>query len=137
MSRDFERADLRDWSEQLAGLMDEMLQRTFVPFRVDRAWRPSMNIYEGPRAYFICVDLAGCDGEELSAEVRHERHVILRGRRRQPRPASIPQLSMHLLEIDEGPFCREFELPEAVDGRAMATTYEQGYLWLTLPKKAR
>ena len=43
-------------------------------------------------------------------------------------------LSIHAMEIDEGPFRREIELPEAVDVDRMEATYSKGYLWITVPR---
>lgn len=130
--------ELNDWSEKYTGLMDEMLQRSFVPYRDSGAWQPATNVYETEAAYFICVDVAGIVEESVIVEGLGPVRVVIRGRRNQPRPAAIDSpLSIHVLEIDEGPFYRQIELPAAVAFDRIITEYRQGYLWITLPKSAR
>jgi len=61
--------------------------------------------------------------------------LSISGHRLQPRPPDAAGvLSMHVLEIDEGPFRRELELPEPVDIDAVEASYLKGFLWITLPK---
>ena len=38
------------------------------------------------------------------------------------------------MEIDEGPFRREIDLPAAVDTSQVEATYRKGFLWIRLPK---
>lgn len=131
------RDELSAWSEKVADIMEEMLSRTFVPYRDSGAWQPATNVYEDSVSYYLCVELAGVAGGSVAIELRDATHVIIRGRRSQPRPAeALGTLSVHVLEIDEGPFCREVELPGPVDPRAVMSQFHQGYLWLTLPKIA-
>lgn len=123
------------WSQNIHELMDEMLKRSFVDFRKPGCWQPAINVFESRNSYHICVDLAGVDREQITVECTRNRLISIIGVRDQPRPqcASDP-LSVHALEIDEGPFRREVELPEDVRVNAIDATYTKGYLWITLPK---
>jgi HSP20 family molecular chaperone IbpA len=39
------------------------------------------------------------------------------------------------MEIDEGPFKREFELASPIDLARIDARYEKGCLWITAPKQ--
>jgi HSP20 family molecular chaperone IbpA len=41
------------------------------------------------------------------------------------------------MEIDEGAFCREIDLPEPIDVDQMEATYAKGYLWITAYRAAK
>lgn len=125
-----------EWNKNVHELIDEMHRRTYVQFRGTGAWQPATNVYEAATSYLICVDLAGVDEQEVDVEVRDGRRVMLQGRRARPTPVDPPdRLSIHVMEIDEGPFRREIELPVAVDVDAVEATYRKGYLWISLPKR--
>lgn len=130
--------DINDWSENIHDIIQQMHKRKFVQFRDSGAWMPAVNVYEVGAAYVVCVDLAGMTKENVAVQCTDDRHLILAGNRRQPRPQESdaqPLPSMLLLEIDEGPFRRELELPQPFDVDQVAARYDKGYLWITLPKK--
>lgn len=128
--------DPDEWSQKINDIMDEMLKRSFVPFRRSGAWQPATNVYETREHYFICVELAGVKQDEIDVECADRRRVLIHGGRCQPRPAGVAgPLSVHVLEIDEGEFRREIDLPEPVDDEHIDATYSEGFLWITLPKK--
>ena len=129
---------VENWSRKIHDIMDEMLNRTFVDFRDARAWQPAINVYETREAYFICVELAGVNEDEIDVECVDATRVVIRGRRAQPRPAGPDTiLSVYVMEIDEGPFRREIELAQPVDVDAVQAAYTEGYLWITLPRTTR
>lgn len=132
--RGSDKDDFDSWADKVAGIMDEMLNRSFVPYRDSGAWHPPTNIYETPQAYVFCLELAGIALEHIRVEFRSERRLVIRGRRGHPRPPGCEGISVHVLEIDDGPFSREVELPGPVNTREITTRYQQGYLWLTIPK---
>ncbi len=135
--RNFGRGDAPDeWSDKIRELMDEMLNRSFVPFRRSETWQPATNVYETRDAYYVCVDLAGVPREAIEVRCDGQCRVLLRGSRQQPRPDGVDgPLSVHVLEIDEGRFEREIDLPEAIDDAGVNAAYTEGYLWITLPKR--
>ena len=127
--------EIEDWSRKIHNLMDEMLNRSFVRFRKIETWQPATDVYETATAYYICLELAGMTPEAVNVEWREGRRVVITGFRGNPRPAGVPNpLSVHVMEIDHGPFCREIDLPEPVNPEAVQATYDRGYLWITLPK---
>jgi len=130
-----EREEIDDWSGRIHDIMDEMLSRSFVGFRDQGCWQPATNVYETRDRYYICVELAGMDADAIDVECVDNRHVKIRGVRDQPRPAGVPgPLSVHALEIDEGAFRREIDLPDPIDIDHIEAGHSKGYLWITIPK---
>jgi HSP20 family protein len=137
MSSDFgQSGGVERWTRQVNSIMDEMLNRSFVDFRSAGAWQPATDVYETRDRYYICVELAGVDERAVDVTCLDGRRVRISGTRPQPRPQDQPgPLSVHVLEIDEGPFLREIDLPETVRIEDVDATYSKGYLWVMLPKK--
>jgi HSP20 family protein len=135
-NRDFgEGEGLTEWSGRIQSIMDEMLNRNFVSFRDCGTWQPATNVYERREAYFLCIELAGMDEESIDVHCTTPTRVVIDGARAQPRPAEVSgPLSVHVMEIDQGPFRRIIDLPEAVDVDAVEASYSKGFLWITLPK---
>lgn len=99
------------------------------------SWQPAVNLYESTQSYFVCVDLAGMERDSIEVTL-NDNVLVISGSREHPRPADAPEgLSIHLMEIDQGPFCRSVEIPSEVDLAAIAANYAQnGFLWIELPK---
>jgi len=126
------------WSQNINEIMDEMLKRSFVRFRDTGTWQPATNVYETRDAYHICVELAGVNRDEINLECCEQTRITIQGNRAQPRPAGVEgPLSIHAMEIDEGAFSREIDLPEAIDVDRIEATYGEGYLWITVPRMKR
>ena len=128
---------LDEWSGRMNQIMDEMLNRNYVEYRHSRTWQPPTNVYETTQAYRICIELAGMASEDIEVVCPNDRSVVVSGLRPMPRPENVDGLCIHVLEIDEGPFEREIELPDPIDVDRVEVTYERGYLWIVLPKCAR
>jgi HSP20 family molecular chaperone IbpA len=129
--------DMDQWSRRIHELMDEMHKRSYVGFRGQGTWQPATDVYETPDAYYVCVELAGMNPDDVDIECRNPGQLLVRGTRRNPRPEGVPNpLSVHVMEIDQGPFLREITLPEAIDVDAVEASYDKGYLWIRLPKTA-
>jgi HSP20 family protein len=130
-----EEQGMNEWSRKIHDILDEMAQRRFFHYRDSKSWQPATNVYETRTAYHICVELAGMTADEIDVNCREQTRVTISGQRRQPQPAGVEgPLSVHVMEIDEGPFRREIDLPEPVVVDAVEATYKEGYLWITLPK---
>jgi len=70
--------------------------------------------------------------EEIEIECRNGRMILISGKRGQPRPEGVDgPLSVHAMEIEEGPFRREIDLPEDIDVDGIEAIYNEGYLWIT------
>jgi HSP20 family molecular chaperone IbpA len=123
-------------SKQMGSLADQ-LQMAYYNYRCDQAWRPAVNLYETAHAYLVCVDLAGVDKDKIDLEV-HDGKLTLRGARPVPLESenkSQERVSVHLMEIDHGAFCREVELPDDVHRDKIVANHRNGLLWIELPKK--
>ena len=100
------------------------------------AWTPSINLYEDSACYYMVVDLAGVDAEQMDLRVEKDT-LILAGRREPPQPAEpAGEVCLHLMEIDHDRFCRTLKLPADVAGAAIEASYRNGLLWVRIPKKA-
>jgi HSP20 family molecular chaperone IbpA len=127
-----------DWSRKIGDLMDEMLNRSFVQFKDCGTWQPSTNVYETVDAYYVCVELSGVEQDSIDVQCTEGRKLTIRGARAQPRPKGVnTALSVHAMEIDEGPFRRDLELPEPVIVDRIEATYVKGFLWVALPRNHR
>ncbi|MBN2448444.1 MAG: Hsp20/alpha crystallin family protein [Phycisphaerae bacterium] len=130
--------NIDDWSQNIHDMIEEMHNRTFFQFRRADTWQPSINAYETETSYIVCVDLAGLEEKQVAVECVEERRIVIAGCRGKPRPEQHEgTLSVHMMEIDEGPFRREMELPQAIVADAVEAEYRKGYLWIHLPKKAK
>lgn len=95
-------------------------------------WQPPADIYESEEEYYVYFDLAGADSQSFSVVVDgHQLRV--QGRRQLPPHKSIA--CIHQLEIELGPFDRTVNLPGTVNIEAVSSTYVNGILTVTLPKK--
>ncbi len=124
----------REHVEQVEITIEEAFSRHYVRFCPRDAWKPNINIYESAGDLLICVDIAGMDPRAIHVEVEG-RLLALRGERPRPipEPAGSP-LDVHLMEIDVGPFCREVELPAGLNHQRITASYQNGLLWITVPK---
>ena len=127
-------------ARQMGKTMDQF-HTGFFGFRPNETWTPSVNLYEDETGYILCVDLAGVDKNKIDVVVA-ENQLRLRGQRPVPLPPQHAdqqqqpgRLRVHLMEIDNGGFSREVELPQDVNQDAVQATYRNGMLWIVLPKK--
>jgi HSP20 family protein len=99
-------------------------------------WLPAINAYRCPSCIRICVDLAGVDKSDIDLTIRDQR-LSIRGVREVPEPGSEKKHAMQMIamEIDYGPFEREFDLPDEVDAKRVNAEQENGFLWIHLPLK--
>lgn len=115
---------------------EEMRSGQFISFCPTDAWQPDVNIYETAAAFFVCVDLAGMKPDQIQVDVT-ENTLMVRGQRVAPMPPDPGgEVSVHLMEINAGAFCREVEIPAAVDRGAVSAHYRNGLLWIKLIKTA-
>jgi HSP20 family protein len=132
----FGRSDeFSEWSRRIHDLMDEMSRRSFVHYRPEATWEPATDVYETREAYYVCFELAGMDPDGVEVECLDPQRVRIGGYRSNPRPAEVTgPLSVHVMEINHGPFRREVHLPEPVRVDEVDATYDKGCLWVRLPK---
>jgi HSP20 family protein len=111
----------------LKGIVPPMLwDETFAPtIRVD--------VEEGDKAYTVRAEIPGVKKEEIFVDVNGA-IVTLRAEVRREVPAS-KEASTLCTECFYGTLTRSFTLPAEVDADATTAKYENGILWLTLPRK--
>lgn len=103
-----------------------------------RGWEPLMNVYRYPDHYEICVELAGVAPGDIQV-IAGGRRVVVSGVRRWPdlrcRLTGSECHRTTLMEIEEGEFWREIELPEEIDERTADVFAQQGLVWIRLQLK--
>lgn len=103
-----------------------------------RGWEPLMNVYRYPDHYEICVELAGVSPADIQVSAGGRR-VAISGVRRWPdlrcRRTGSECHRTTLMEIEEGEFWREIELPEEIDERTADVFAQQGLVWIRLQLK--
>jgi HSP20 family protein len=111
----------------LKGIVPPMLwDETFAPtIRVD--------VEEGDKAYTVRAEIPGVKKEEIFVDVNGA-IVTLRAEVRREVPAN-KEASTLCTECFYGTLTRSFTLPAEVDADATTAKYENGILWLTLPRK--
>ena len=127
--------DFAKLSRRMSHMIRELQRRSYQPFSPRRGWKPSVNLYEDQEAFVVCVDLAGMKPDQI--DVRMEgRFMIIRGDRPMPTGETCGEgISIHLMEIDSGPFTREVEIPDKVDPARISAAYKDGFLWVSMPKR--
>jgi len=100
--------------------------------RARRVWRPPTDVYETDSHIVIKVEIAGMDkdGFDISLE---DRSLIIAGRRKDP----VGKLVYQNMEIRYGEFRSGIKVDWPVDEAAIEATYENGFLFVMLPKQTR
>jgi HSP20 family protein len=127
-------------ARQMNKIMDQM-HKGYYNFAPGETWTPSVNLYETDTGYLVCADLAGVEKDKIDITV--EDHMLrLKGSRPVPSCADGSEedlqnrrVRIHLMEIDNGSFSREVELPLDVQQDKISARYRNGLLWIELPKK--
>lgn len=124
-----EHGDLPDWVDRFFSHLNKSKRPT--TYFADRAWKPSVDIYETQEAIVVRAELPGVDSGELDLFV-DGLTLVLRGNRATATPESC--LTYHLMEIPFGPFERVVSLPAPVSAEQARAVYKNGFLDITLPK---
>ena len=146
MSRKIRTIRLRHLEGQIGEVAYQITKVHFSNFRdADFRWHPAINVFLCATCFRICVELAGVEPEHVEIEVASGR-LWIRGRREAPEPLQQQQeygLSLArkavraiAMEIDHGQFEREIEIPAGFDQRRITTEWDNGLLWIYLPRKA-
>jgi HSP20 family protein len=97
-------------------------------------WQPAVDIYEAENLLFVYAELAGVVADSLRVTVDGQQ-VHISGVRQLPAHQSIA--CIHQLEIELGGFHRSLSLPSAVEVDGVESSYVNGILVVTLPKRLR
>lgn len=97
-------------------------------------WRPSLDLYETSEKFIALIDIAGIKAKEVEVVVEGQ---SLRVSGKKCRPFDEKVTRIHHMEIDFGTFSHSFGLPARVDPDGASSSYNDGFLIINLPKKAR
>lgn len=138
--------DYRDIIRQMEREMQQLNEEAFRGFfavtagGTGRFWQPSVDIHESTEAVLVKAELAGVKPDDIHvALTSDDRTLNISGVRREGRDARAGRVRSHHLEIYVGPFERAIALPSGIrlDRDKIKATYRDGFLLVTLPKRAR
>ncbi len=93
------------------------------------AWQPPTDLFETEEKYVIRVEIAGMRDGEFSVSV--ENNVLtVRG----TRADTNERRAFYQMEIHFGEFSTDIELPVNVDVNQISANYDDGFLWVNIPK---
>ncbi len=106
-------------------------QQPSMRFYARGKWSPDTDVYEINDGLVIIMDIAGITRDEISI-LLESKILTVRGFRKEP---VLPgKKSVHRLEIDFGNFEKSFRIPDYIDEARIEATYENGFLYLRLPR---
>jgi HSP20 family protein len=100
--------------------------------RGDR-WQPDVDVFETETGVVVLVEIAGIRSEDLRVTVDGEL-LRISGVRRVPARPDLKRLLQ--MEIAAGPFERRLRIPIAFDRDAVSAHLADGFLTVTLPRRA-
>ena len=128
--------------EEMLGPLEEEVDFFFSSFfgssypsiyRKELYWKPPTDVYETETHFVIILELAQMKSEEVS--ITYESGLLfIRGVRKAFPPSE--RRRYHKMEINYGPFERRIAVSENVDIENLTANYQDGFLEITLPKKA-
>ncbi len=95
-------------------------------------WRPPADILESADVYMVRIELAGMREEEIEVTL-YEDALIISGERRDIQE-NRQNVSYHEAQIRYGHFRVEVFIPSPVKRETVTAHYENGFLWVDLPK---
>jgi HSP20 family protein len=122
--------------EQLQEKMERMWQRLSgdiqnPPRYCPSTLEPPIDVYDTESNVVVVVEIAGISGSAVEVEVEDKR-LTVRGQR--PNRNTHPGRHCFQMEICYGSFERTVMLPSPVNLEELQTTYNDGFLEITLPK---
>jgi HSP20 family molecular chaperone IbpA len=94
-------------------------------------WRPPTDVYETDENVVILVEIAGMEPDQFQVEFT-DKILRVTGKRRDKHLRA----ACHCLEVQYGDFASEVYLPGEYDVDAINAEYNDGFLTITLPKRA-
>lgn len=108
------------------------LNEGWVTYQRARVWEPPTDVYENEEGLVVQIELAGVSERDIQITL-DERVLVVSGVRRDPEPKQ----AYHQMEIRYGEFRTEVYLPWVVDPDQVDAEYEDGFLWILLPRPPR
>lgn len=113
-------------------LNDALHQSQQAMLHQSATWRPLADILESPEMMTVKIELAGMNEEEIEVTL-YEDALVISGERHDQHDYP-PNLNYHEAQIRYGPFRLEVLIPIPVEREAVSARYENGFLWVDLPK---
>ena len=114
-------------------LLHDALRQSHQPILQRSAtWRPPADIRESAEMMTIKVELAGMKEEDIDVTL-YEDALVVSGERHEDSEQS-SHLYYHEAQIRYGPFRLEVLLLAPIDREGVVARYENGFLWIDLPK---
>lgn len=113
-------------------LQDALRQSQEAIIQRSAAWRPLADIRESAEMITVKIELAGMSEEEIEV-VLYEDALVVSGERHDDHQHK-QNLYYHEAQIRYGPFRFEVLIYSPIDREAVNARYENGFLWVDLPK---
>jgi HSP20 family protein len=104
-----------------------------TPTHVNRRWVPAMDVVEGEDSYMLALDLPGLKADDVELDVT-DGVLTISGERRFEHTS--PDGGFVRVERSSGAFARSLPLPDGTDAEAIAASFDDGVLEITIPKPA-
>jgi HSP20 family protein len=127
---------LRNWdsiTKELDGFFNDF-DKAVAPNRSgikDNMLSPACDVQEDEKGFLLSFDLPGFKKEDVDIELIGNR-LTVSGKR--DRESTAKDARFHRLERSHGEFRRVFELPENAKSDGVEASYENGVLYLMIPK---
>lgn len=125
--------ELEQMQQHTGRILRSMSLSRMMPMET-AGWQPPVDIYEAERSIYVYAELAGVTSDSLRVTVDGQQ-LRISGVRQLPPHQSIA--CIHQLEIELGEFQRTLTLPSTVEIEGVESTYTNGILMVTLPKRIR
>ena len=113
-------------------LHDALRQSQEAIIQRSASWRPLADIRESAELITVKIELAGMSEEEIEV-ILYEDALVVSGERHDDHGHK-QNLSYHEAQIRYGPFCFDVLIYSPIDREAVTARYENGFLWVNLPK---
>ena len=131
---------LRQMENEMQRIADETLRGFLTDVPVpNRFWQPRVDMHETPEAVLVKVEISGVDPDRLNVSLSSDDRVLsISGERAEEDKERVDRIRCYQLEIYFGLFERDVILPGDVriDREKIAASYKEGFLIITLPKRA-
>jgi len=107
----------------VSGIMNWQLTNT------PRSWRPPTDLFEVEDRIVVRVEIAGMNKSDFVIEL-NQNSLLVSG----IRSDHSERRMFHQMEVHFGEFQTEIELPAPIDAGKVEAVYQDGFLWIYLPK---
>jgi HSP20 family molecular chaperone IbpA len=125
-----DRESSRPWVGRLFVSFEPSDERVYL--KRPRVWHPPTDVYETDSHVTVKLELAGVSEDNIVVRL-HGRQLTIVGQRDDP----AGKLAYQQMEISYGEFHSDVNLPCDVDEEKVRAEYQQGFLYILLPKLKR